>query len=355
LRLIYLYRPRLPGLRAQAIGVVHTAHALAVLGHEITVLADASGNGDGAAALAQLGLLPHPGLHLRISPVEHATAAGAWFRTQLARWWAGAPGVVLARDKRRLVRALRWLPQRHRVVLETHELDSGLAADKGEDPAPWLDLETQALRAADAVIANCGGTLEAWHEAHGDRVPAHHGVAHNGTAPDRQRPHARAEPPVIRYVGSLRPYKGLDTLFEAASSLPGALELVGGSPEERERVPAHVRCAPSVPYGDVPDLLASAAALVLPLADNRFGRSLSSPLKLWDYLATQTPIVAADVPSVHEIAGMMGARLHLYTPGDPPALMHAVRAAMDAPPRASALRTWADRAAEIDPFLREPA
>lgn len=352
---MHLYRPRLPGIRAQAIGVIHTAHALARAGHEVTVLADTSGEGSADQALALLGLEPHPQLDLRISPVGHAAVAGTWFRAQLARWWSGAPGVVLARDKRRLIGALRWLPRRHRIVLETHELDSALARERDEDDSDWRNIEVRALARADALAANCGGTLSAWRDAHGDRLPALQGVAHNGTTPDRQRRHAPTDPAVIRYVGSLRAYKGIETLIAATPHLPAPLELIGGTREERAKVPSNVRCLPPAPYGAVPDLLASAAVLVLPLANNLFGRNLTSPLKLWDYLATSTPIVAADVPSVHEIAGLTGARLHLYTPGEPMALVQAVRAAMNGTPRMPTVRTWDDRVRDLAPLMTVPA
>ncbi len=353
MRVMHLYRPRLPGLRAQAISVVHTAHALASLGHEVTVLADANGRTSPAEALLVLGLQPHPRLHLHISPVEHPAGAGAWFRAQLARWWSGAPGVVVARDKRRLLAAMRWLPRRHRLILETHELDSALARERGDSGSKWADTEAQTLRLVDALVANCGGTLAAWRQAHSDLLPSRCGVVHNGTAPDRVRTSITPDTPVIRYVGSLRAYKGIDTLLAAADDLPAPLELVGGTEEERTRIPAGIRCRPPVPYAEVPDLLASASVLVLPLADNRFGQSLSSPLKLWDYLATTKPIVASDVASIHEIAGMTHARLHLYTPGQPSALVHAVRAALDAPPRPTILRTWDQRAQEIEGYFED--
>jgi glycosyltransferase involved in cell wall biosynthesis len=355
MRVIQLYRPRLPGLRAQAISVVHTAHALAESGHHVTLLADSSDtpNATTLLALQLLGLHPHPRFDLRISPFRHKTPAGAWFRTQLGRWWAGPPGVVLARDKHRLLSAMRWLPKRHQVLIETHELDSWLSRERGRDDQQALHLERGVLAIADGLIANCGGTLKAWQEAHGSRMPKRVGIAHNGTAPDRVRRHTPSDKAVIRYVGSLPDYKGIDTLITAAPSLPVPLELVGGSTEQRALIPDNIHCRAPVPYGQVPDFLAQAAALVLPLADNAFGQSMSSPLKLWDYLATSTPIVAADVPSVHEIAAMSGVRFHLYTPGEPIALVHAVRASLNAPPRSPFLRTWAERAQQISAFFPE--
>ncbi len=352
MRLLHLYRPRLPGLRAQAIQVVHTCHALACAGFEVTLLADRSGPESVADALAMLGLKPHPKLDLRLAPSGHPPTAGLWFRAAVLRWWAGAPGTVLARDKRRLLRTLGNLPHRHRIVLETHELDSALASERGESPDTFTEQEHGCLALADALVANCGGTLAAWQAAYGDRLPTQLAAIHNATAPDRARAHQPPELPVVRYVGSLRAYKGLAEVLESATDLPARLELIGGTPEERESIPSNIDALPPVPYDLVPDLLAGSSALLLPLSNNLFGRQLSSPLKLWDYLATQTPIVAADLPSIQEILTLTGAQAHLYTPGDAQTLVDAIARALASTARQAVLRTWADRARELAPLLR---
>ena len=98
----------------------------------------------------------------------------------------------------------------------------------------------------------------------------------------------------------------------------------------------------------VPDLLAHSEVLVLSLSDNRFGRELTSPLKLFDYLATAVPIVAPDLPTVHEIQQMAGAEFLLYTPGDPVSLAAHVNAAREAPFRQPWVRTWDERATELE-------
>jgi hypothetical protein len=351
-RLLHLYRPRLPGLRAQAIQVVHTCHALAELGFETTLLADRAGDGEVGTALSTLGLQPHPCLDLHLCPTAHPPSAGLWFRARLAQWWSGPPGVVLARDKRRLVSSVRLLPRRHRIVLETHELDSALASERGDDPAHLLQLERRALSSSDALVANCGGTLAAWAEAHGDRIPKTSAVIHNGTAPDRATAHRPPQRPVLRYLGSLRAMKGLLGLLEQAGPLPMPLQIIGASPEEIARAPAHLEARPPVPYTQVPELLSTATALLLPLQSNLFGEQLSSPLKLWDYLGSGAPIVAADVRSVREILQLSHTEAHLYDPTQPASLLSAITEAAAAPPRLPYLRSWAARAAELAPILR---
>lgn len=350
-RVLYLYRPTLPSLRAQAIQVLHAAHALASRGHRVTMLADRAAGGDAALALASFGLPALSSLDLQLAPSQQPGLAGLWFRARALAWALGPPGIVIARDRRRLRRLLPLL-SRHRIVLEAHGLDSALAREAGQDPSEALEVERAVLARASAFIANCEGTQLAWEAAHGDRMPARRAAIHNGTSPGRLREEHRPEP-VIRAVGSLRAYKGMETLVQAAALLPLPLELIGGSAEEIAalgEVPG-LRAFPPLPFLAVPDLLARSAALLLPLADNLFGRELTSPLKLWDYLATPAPIVAPDLPSVGRVAALTGARMHLFRAGDAADLARAALEALAAPPRTPTLRTWDQRAAEVEELL----
>ncbi len=352
-RVLILYRPALPSLRAQSIGVLQASHALARRGHAVTLLADrAHPEASPADALALLGLAPCPSLDLRLAPTRHPGLAGIWFRAQLLAWTAGGPGHVIARDRRRLVSALPWL-KRHRVLLEAHGLDSALAEERGEDPSPHLAVEAAAAQGAGGFFANCEGVLEAWERAHGALLPARRAVIHNGTGPERVRSAPERREPVIRVLGSLRAYKGASWLLGAAAGLPVPLEWVGGTEAERREAgaPANTRLLPPVAYGDVPDLLASAGALLLPLDDNLFGREQTSPLKLWDYLATATPILAPDLPSVARITARTGASVHTYRPGHADDLVRAAAEALAAPARSPSLRTWDERAAEVEAML----
>ena len=149
-------------------------------------------------------------------------------------------------------------------------------------------------------MTNCGGTLAAW-EGAGLELPARRAVVHNGTA---VRPLSGSAPsPVIRCVGSLRAYKGVEDIQAAAPSLPLPLHWTGGTPAERaSQAPVeNLHLEPPVPHSEVAALLAD-AQVVLVLADNVFGRQLTSPLKLWDALAAGRPVVAPDLPTVREVA-----------------------------------------------------
>ena len=344
MRILHLYRPRLPSLRAQAIQVLHTTHALARRGHQVRVLADRGGEGGVEEALAPFGLEAPPGLELELAPTAWPPGAGLWFRSRL--WaWCREPGVVYARAKR----YIRLIPARIPVVIESHELDSALDREAGRDPAPAERLEREVLRRCSALVTNCEGTLALWEQHHGPHLPALRRVIHNATRQDRQvlrQPSAEIR---VLYTGSPRDYKGLQKVFDSLPLWPAGvrLVLVGGTPAG---TPAQVEVQPGVDYQKLPAVLATAHALLLPLEDNLFGRRLTSPLKLWDYLATGIPIVAADLPTVRAIAGELPC---YYQPQDAASIAAAVVCAQTIGETPRRLRFWEDRAAEVEQVLAE--
>ncbi|MFM2244081.1 MAG: hypothetical protein RL071_155 [Pseudomonadota bacterium] len=361
MRIFCLHRPTLPGQRAQTLQVLHTAAALARAGHSVTVCADrAPGAGSDPAAEARraLGLGAAPGLALRVAPAVGPllprAAAGLWFRATLAAWAAGPPGVVYARDLARLAALGPALRARgHRIVLEVHALDALTAEERGEDPAPHRALASACAALADALVANSDGTLEAWRAGPwpADRPSLR---VENAADPGRQRGPVESDG-VSRAFGSFLPDKDVELLLAAAARLGAPLELCGGEPSRIAQLgppPPCARVLPAVPFAEVPAQMARAAALLLPLADRCFGRRFTNPLKLWDYLLTDRPIVAPDLPTVTAPAARVGARLHLHRPGDPDDLARAWAEALAAGPRPPVVRSWDQRAAELDALLR---
>ncbi|MBU2220857.1 glycosyltransferase [Patescibacteria group bacterium] len=130
-------------------------------------------------------------------------------------------------------------------------------------------------------------------------------------------------------------WKGADILLEAAPQLADTAELVfvGGEPEEilqvRKRYPQkNIYLLGRVPNEDVPALLSCADILVLP---NKSGDTMSerytSPLKLFEYMASGVPIVASNLPSIREILSEEEA--YLVEPNSAEAVAIAVRKALE--------------------------
>ena len=349
MRIAHAFRPTVPSTRAQVLQVVHTCHALAARGHDVTIWANPAMNvpKDHEALLAAWGLTGVPGLHIELAPTRWSPGAGLWFRWKLGSWCdrATPDSVVYLRE----LKYLGVIGERPRVVYEAHCLERQRAAEEGGEPGVMEAMERAALGRSGGIIANSGGTMSALEEAYGSALPEVRRVIHNATAPDRVVEAVPSLPPVVGYAGSARSYKGVRGLVEAMAGLPEiTLEIIGESPTGS--LPPNVCWVPTVPYMDLPPRLARCRAVVLPLEDNTFGRRYTSPLKLWDYLATGIPIVAADLPSVREIAGDLP---FYYPAGSGEGLRAAVLAAIQSPTRGRRIRTWDDRAAEVESLLAE--
>ena len=112
------------------------------------------------------------------------------------------------------------------------------------------------------------------------------------------------------YAGHLYPWKGVDAIAPAFSRVPEGVEIaiVGGYPNDIRRVEEKSGNAPHVKFvghqsrKDVLTWLAAADAAILPTsAQFEIGKSYTSPLKLFEYLAAGLPVIASDVPSAREI------------------------------------------------------
>jgi glycosyltransferase involved in cell wall biosynthesis len=338
--------------------VVNAAHALAERGHSVTLcLRAAPGPRPSAVEILDFyGLTPTHGLTLRVLR-SSGTLASAGFRAAFAAWVAANPGgIAIARSKRYAIEAKRWFGARFHLVLEAHEVDSRQAGERGDDPAAFRSLEVRALAVSEAVIANCPGTLDLLRETHAFDLPAT--ALHNATHANRVR-HPTDAGEDLGYVGSALAVKDLETVAAAASRLDRKVVLVGPSAEAVEALQPLsggrlVREEP-LPHRLVPDRLARFRTLVLPLGSGLFGDRLTSPLKLFDYLASGRPIAAADTPAVRSAAP--AGSFVPWKPGDPASLADALdRLDRDENLRrqtieAAIVRTWADRAAETEQFV----
>lgn len=335
------HRAALPSARAASLQVALAAHAFAARGHSVELPIEPLGPN----AWASLRLRNAECLRPRVLSGSR-TVASVQFR-----WW-------LRRAQRRgdliWVRSWRYADELlarggQRFVFEAHEVPS--ATEPADRTAAAR--EARVLAAAAALVCNAPGTFQLLAERHRRLPPSL--VAHNATLEGR----VRRLPPGkgIGYVGSVRAAKDLDTLAAAAALLDEPVTIVGAEADACAAVPglvgSRLRLLPAIPWADVPDVLAGFAVLVLPLSHGPFGDALTSPLKLWDYLASGVPIVGADTDALRAAAPGM---YRPYRPGDPSDLAAAIRASLSDPSahrraRDVPVRTWDARAAEIEAFL----
>ena len=179
----------------------------------------------------------------------------------------------------------------------------------------------------------------------GDRIPAVV-VVPNGVNTERVRPVTPDPdgPPVVVFVGTLKPWHGVEDLVRAAAlaEQPWRLRLVGDGPQREtvERLAAEhvldVELVGAVAPEQVPAALEGARVAVAPYPATAASDHYFSPLKVYEYAAAALPVVASrigQIPSVVEddVTGV------LVPPSDPPALAAAVDALVADPARATRL------------------
>ena len=147
------------------------------------------------------------------------------------------------------------------------------------------------------------------------------------------------------------PWKGVDTLLSAASSLPNYhFYLVGGEKESRYSVlrtsyliHKNIHFIGNRPHSEIPLWLKSADLLVIPnSAKTKKGSHDTSPLKLFEYLASGTPIIASDVPAIREISTHMT----FFEPDNPQSLIKSITKDYHSKPQTE-ITTWCQRAENI--------
>ncbi len=142
---------------------------------------------------------------------------------------------------------------------------------------------------------------------------------------------------IIMYSGSfyLYDWKGVDVFLAATKMLPMEFifVLVGGSENEvlklKEKWPqSNIIFKKKVRNKFIPIFLKSANVLVLPnKSGNIVSEKYTSPLKLFEYMASGVPIVASDLPSIRDILDENNA--FLVEPNNPRELAIGIQKVID--------------------------
>lgn len=142
---------------------------------------------------------------------------------------------------------------------------------------------------------------------------------------------------LVTYIGGLKSYEGVNLLIDAMRSVVREdrrvhLVIAGGAVERdlmrlqryaRSRCGSQVRFPGMLGMQDVARLLVASSVVVLPKTGARINRN-AHPIKLGEYMASGTPVVAASVGAVtdyveHGVNGL------LFEPGDERALRAGIR------------------------------
>lgn len=170
------------------------------------------------------------------------------------------------------------------------------------------------------------------------------------------------------YTGHLYGWKGADTLAAAAEKLPDDVMtyFVGGTAHDVADFSARFGSGRAVFVGhrnhsEIPLWQKAADVLVIPnTAKERISRYYTSPMKLFEYMASGRPIVASRIESIEEIVGEED--VFFSAPDDPHDLGIAIMLALDDNVSSEKVKncmkkvkehTWLLRARRITKFITD--
>ena len=205
---------------------------------------------------------------------------------------------------------------------------------------------TRRLLAGADVVACVSEPVAGWARAHGADEASRVVVAPNGVDTRSFSPARIGDGPLQAvFVGSLKPWPGVDAAIDALAGLRGVeLSVVGDGPErealeERARLRGvAVRWHGAVPHRDVPGVLAGMHVGLAPYPAD--AGDYFSPLKAYEYLAAGLPVVASATGQLPAIVEDGGTGV-LVPPGDVGALTRALVRLRDDRALARALGTAA--------------
>jgi glycosyltransferase involved in cell wall biosynthesis len=132
---------------------------------------------------------------------------------------------------------------------------------------------------------------------------------------------------IVLYTGHLYSWKGVETLAEAAKILLPEIKIyfVGGTANDVKNFKARFGDVSNIviigyrPHTEMPLWQKAADVVVVPnTATEKISKYDTSPMKIFEYMVSRTPIVATDLPSIREILNNTNA---LIVPPDDPARM----------------------------------
>lgn len=143
-----------------------------------------------------------------------------------------------------------------------------------------------------------------------------------------------ADKKIVVYTGHLYEWKGASILAEAAKFSPKdsniEVYIVGGTPEDTEAFRKKYGNVDRLhivgwrPHQEMPFWHSAADILVVPTsAKGKIGAVYTSPMKLFEYMMSQRPIVASNIPSLHEVLDDTNA--FFFKPDDPVSLAETIK------------------------------
>jgi len=337
IRIAYCTNVRLPSERAHGHQVARVCDALAKLGHEVTIFAPYRKNAitqdywefhkaDRNVKLEYLGSfdpIDHPWIPKFLQlPILNLIFKGALTQkiTDFDLLYTRTPAILpaLLSAKKKIILELHTLPNHNRAAFVTFCNRCTLIA---------------------CLTTPMKNELEGWGvTAHVIAEPDATNLGHHSTAHPKEGQ--------IGYAGQLQSMglsKGIPELIEAFHILHAAgrkVHVAIAAPETPNQELMKLVRGPGVHYAgfllheQIPHFLAECSILVYPApkSDHVFYVRDTSPLKLFEYMASGRPIVTADLPPIRDVLDESTA--FFCNPGDPADLARAISDVLDHPEEA---------------------
>lgn len=348
---------RIPGSKGASIHLQSICNAFTSLGHEV-LLVGVAGHGDAPKNFRSL-LLPHPGRSQGLKrEIRKLKFDRLMFRKAKDVVRTFGPDVIYER-----LALFGTVGSRLAAVTGArHVLEINALLTDEEVAWRSLHLRWLARRREDKVLASAAVRI-AVSEQLSKKVEERCGqdvvCVPNGVEtelflemPERGEARRALGLPVdgllVGFTGSLRPWHGLDVAIESLPMLEGVELAVAGDGDVKHElvrqadqlgVADRIRWLGQLPHTVIPTFLAAVDVAVAPypLLDD----FIYSPLKIFEYLASGTPVVASSIGQIPDIIDSFGV---LVPPGNPVELAAAIRHVLADPSgaadRASRGRQW---------------
>lgn len=188
------------------------------------------------------------------------------------------------------------------VLWESHEAKFSRTARKLLEKTKKVIVISEGIR--DRYIEE--GIKASWiHVAH-DAVDERFFKEHIPQSESRKALGIQTEKPVVLYIGGLEDWKGVETLLKAGNNAKEyEVYIIGGKKHEiaeYRRIYPNVKFLGPRPYKELSEHQQVADILVIPnTAKTELSARYTSPLKLFAYMTSKKPIVAARIPSIENV------------------------------------------------------
>ncbi len=313
MKIFYFTTMRLPSQNSQSVHVMKMAQAMGKAGHDVTLFAQSI---DGASAEDIFKIydsVPYFNLNLTsylgLPFISEANQMMRLFRQSAA---LRKPDLIYGDDISALAYAA---PEKTPVIFETHSLP--------DTPAKKLALKTMLRRGnLKGIVTVCDVLKNAYLQSCPELNAEDIFVAHDGADLIDHLAGGCNKPAVLMgrtnsfhvgYTGSLDPGKGVAMLDRIAKIRPDYdFHILGGTDKQVERLKAENRLRNVYFYGhrdhaEIPSYLSQFDVCVAPYQHRaliKTGRNTSrwiSPMKIFEYMAAEKPILCSNLPVMHEI------------------------------------------------------